>query len=100
MIKEKIKNIKKLYNESKCDLTENGIVDLDIKKSFALSKERTEELLREDRQPLLMAFDKWEKAVLRGREKDDLKIMTWYYLILDLDITAINNVPERIKYYL
>jgi hypothetical protein len=49
---------------------------------------------------LLEAFDKWEKAVLRGRKQDDLSIMNWYYDLLDLKETAFTNVPSEIKYYL
>lgn len=56
--------------------------------------------LRAKREPLLTAFDKWEKAVLRGRELDDIEIMVWFRKLLDLSEDAINNVPERIKYYL
>ena len=55
--------------------------------------------LREQRSGLLMAFDKWEKAVLRGRETDDENIMQWYQDLLDLKESAFENVPERVKYY-
>ena len=48
----------------------------------------------------LEAFDKWEKAVLRGREEDSEDIMFWYRNLLDLKEETFNNVPERIKYYL
>lgn len=61
------------------------------------------ERLRHMREPLLEAFDLWEKAVLRGREVDDPAIMNWYSLLLDLNEDAIMNeesYPERIKYYL
>lgn len=56
--------------------------------------------LRLQREPLLEAFDKWEKAVLRGREQDSVVIMGWYQDILDLIPSAFENIPERIKYYL
>lgn len=56
--------------------------------------------LRIKREPLLVAFDKWEKAVLRGRETDDKKIMQWYYSLLELEETAFDNIPERVQYYL
>lgn len=56
--------------------------------------------LRVQRAALLTAFDKWEKAVLRGREEDDESIMQWYRKLLDLEEEAFENVPERIKYYL
>ncbi len=53
------------------------------------------------RLPLLAAFDKWEKAVLRGRESEDKKVMNWYQELLDLAPTAFEegNIPDRIKYY-
>lgn len=57
-------------------------------------------ILRKSRKPLLDAFDKWEKAVLRGRENESLEVMTWFHLIKSLDENALNNVPERVKYYL
>ena len=56
--------------------------------------------LRCKRKYLLAAFDKWEKAVLRGRETDDSMIMLWYQMLLDLNAAAFDSVPERIKYYL
>ena len=56
--------------------------------------------MREDRKPLLLAFDKWEKAVLRGREIDDEVVMAWYQSMLDLEADAFENVPGRVAYYL
>ena len=58
--------------------------------------------LREERKTLLEAFDKWEKAVLRGREKDDSSIMNWYRDLLNLVESAFldENVPEMVRYYL
>lgn len=49
---------------------------------------------------LLNAFDKWEKAVLRGREDDDTSVMEWYQSLLDLQESAFNTIPDRVKYYL
>lgn len=56
--------------------------------------------LRVKREPLLIAFDKWEKAVLRGREEDSAEIMQWYQDLLDLVESAFENVPDRINYYM
>lgn len=56
--------------------------------------------LRLRREPLLNAFDKWEKAVLRGREEDKEFIMDWYYDLLDLKEYAFEKIPEQIKYYM
>lgn len=64
------------------------------------SNEKVLERLRFKRKPLLIAFDKWEKAVIRGREEDSAKIMSWYYDLLDLKENAFTNIPERIKYYM
>ena len=58
------------------------------------------ENLRQRRNPLLDAFDKWEKAVLRGRETDDETIMQWFNDLLDLKENAFADIPERINYYL
>jgi len=55
--------------------------------------------LREQRSGLLMAFDKWEKAVLRGREVDDESVMQWYRKLLDLDESAFEDIPARVKYF-
>lgn len=60
----------------------------------------TADELRARREPLLEAFDKWEKAVLRGREQDSVVVMGWYQDLLDLVPSAFENIPERIKYYL
>lgn len=62
--------------------------------------ERRLNRLRIERKPLLEAFDKWEKAVLRGRAEDDAEIMNWYRDILDLRAEAFENVPETVRYYL
>lgn len=56
--------------------------------------------LRSKREPLLLAFDKWEKAVLRGRETDSETVMLWYQDLLDLKNTAFESIPDAVKYYL
>lgn len=72
----------------------------DIKVYVPYTAEELKERLRNKRTLLLNAFDKWEKAVLRGREQDDYLIMVWYRNLLDLQDIAFIEVPERIKYYL
>lgn len=72
----------------------------DIQVYILYTEEELKEQLRTKRTPLLNAFDKWEKAVLRGREQDDYAIMAWYQSLLNLNETAFENIPERIKYYL
>lgn len=71
-----------------------------ILKKIWTDKEELKNMLRAKRNSLLNAFDKWEKAVLRGREEDKGYIMAWYYDLLDLKENAFENVPEEIKYYL
>lgn len=63
-------------------------------------EERRLNSLRYERASLLSAFDKWEKAVMRGREEDDKTVMQWYRDLLDLKESTFTVVPERIKYYL
>lgn len=75
----------------------------DIENHTIIDYDNTEEVLEElrfKREALLIAFDKWEKAVIRGREEDSAKIMSWYYDLLDLKESAFTNIPERIKYYM
>lgn len=64
------------------------------------TEEEIKDGLRWIRSRLLEAFDKWEKAVLRGREQDSEEVMTWYQNILDLNEDAINNIPFAVEYYI
>lgn len=64
------------------------------------NKEKKEKMLRKKRDPLLTAFDKWEKAVLREREVDDHAVMQWYENLKKLEDSAFETIPERIAYYL
>lgn len=59
-------------------------------------------ILRGKRYNLLAAFDKWEKAVLRGREADSEAVMSWYQQLLDLNAKAFEeeSIPSEIQYYL
>lgn len=71
-----------------------------ILKKVWTDEEEIKKVLRAKRKPLLDAFDKWEKAVLRGREQDDYYIMAWYNNLKDLQESAFESIPEKIKYYL
>lgn len=66
--------------------------------------ERPDDVVKEDkrmqRESLLLAFDKWEKAVLRGREEDSEEVMQWYQNLLDLQSSAFYNIPDRVKYFM
>lgn len=72
----------------------------DIQVYVLYNAEELNAMLRAKRVSLLNAFDKWEKAVLRGREQDDYVIMAWYSQLKDLNENAFKNIPARIKYYL
>lgn len=90
------------------DLTngEYGIVDNKIIKigyteeQLKINEEKKLEEKRQKRKPLLEAFDKWEKAVLRGRMPENASIMNWYEELLDLKDLAIEIVPSEIEYFL
>ncbi len=71
----------------------------DIQVYILYTEEERKNILRTKRKILLNAFDKWEKAVLRGRESDDDVIMDWYHNLLDLEESAFDNVPEKVKYF-
>lgn len=59
----------------------------DIQVYVPYTAEQLKDMLRAKRTSLLNAFDKWEKAVLRGREQDDYVIMAWYIDLKDLQDT-------------
>lgn len=85
-----------LIGKTKCfDVENNCVIDYDNTENIK-SELR---IIRESK--LHPAFDKWEKAVLRGREVDDANIMNWFYQIQDLIPSAFieSNIPERIKFY-
>lgn len=79
--------------------TEKRVTGRILKKVWK-DEEEIKNILRIKRKNLLNAFDRWEKAVLRGREEDKEYIMSWYYDLLDLKEYAFKNIPEKIKYYL
>ena len=80
--------------KTKCfDLDNNCVIEYD-------NTEDIKKELREKRKSLLVAFDKWEKAVIRQREIDDENTMQWFSNLLDLKQTAFENIPERIRYYI
>lgn len=76
----------------------------DIKVFIPYTEEELEErrlnALRLRRAPLLEAFDKWEKAVLRGRIDDSEEVMAWYRELLDLEESALDDIPAAVGYYL
>ena len=80
------------------DVENNCVIDYVIPVEIQ-EKMRVEEYRRK-REPLLEAFDKWEKAVIRGRETDDTQVMAWYNDLKDLKPSALDNIPDRVQYYL
>ena len=60
--------------------------------------------LREQRERLLVAFDKYKSNVQYGIEYEiqtqHESMIAWYEDLLDLKGSAFENIPERIKYYL
>ena len=93
-------DLKELGKTKIFDIENNCIKDYEVPAEIKAREEA--EKLRAKRKPLLEAFDKWEKAVLRGREQDSVIIMQWYRNLLDLSEMAFEeeNIPERIKYFL
>lgn len=63
---------------------------------------------RNYRKTCFVAFDLWEKAVLRGREQDDASVVSWYQSMknfpsLITENTTFDNypvMPAAIKKYL
>lgn len=60
--------------------------------------------LRAKREPILVAFDKYKTNVIYGIEEENteekIAVLEWYKKALNLDEDAIENVPDKIKYYL
>jgi hypothetical protein len=89
-------------NGTKCfDLENNCVIDYDNKEYLKIAKLQE---LKNKREPLLIAFDKYKSNVNYGiefeSETDRTNIITWYRLLLELNEKAFANVPERVKYYL
>lgn len=87
-------------NEINYTLNEDGTLSFTFKVDTVRLEEEALTKLRSKRKKLLEAFDKWEKAVLRGREEENDSIMLWYYDLLDLKESAFENIPDRVNYYL
>lgn len=78
----------------------DGTIRVGEVRDLSLTAEETIRQKRKERYTLLQAFDRWEKAVLRGREQDSEEIMAWFYDLLDLKDEAFVNIPERVQYYI
>lgn len=89
-----------IYDDYNRQVGTETVVKGRILKRVWTDEEELKKEYRAKRNSLLSAFDKWEKAVLRGREQDDYYIMSWYRDLLDLKNSAFENIPARIKYYM
>lgn len=60
--------------------------------------------LRKKREPLLKAFDVYKANVNYGivseTEEQKATILEWYSKVLNLDETALNDVPREVEKYL
>lgn len=63
-----------------------------------------EDAIRQLRAPILLAYDKYKIAVVYGEifetEEEKSQILLWKKKVLDKDVDAISNIPEKIRYYL
>ena len=88
--------------QTKCfDLENNCVIEYDNTED--LERERKQEL-RRLREPLLLAFDKYKSNVNYGvefeSEEQREEIIKWYGNLLHLEESALDIIPERIRYYL
>lgn len=83
------------------DVEKNKVIPYDNTED--LKKQKLEEL-RAKREPILVAFDKYKTNVIYGIEEENteekIAVLEWYKKALNLDEDAIENVPDKIKYYL
>lgn len=60
--------------------------------------------LRALRKPLMEAFDIYKSNVYYGilseTSEEKAEILAWYQELCDLQLTALENVPEKVKRYL
>lgn len=64
----------------------------------------SKEILRLKRRKILSAYDIYKTNVLYGTlsetEQEHAEIVAWYQRLLDLEVSAFDEVPEKIRYYL
>lgn len=75
-----------------------------LEKLLNKNTEEYRNYLRQKRKPLLQAFDIHKTNVFYGicieTEEEHKLILDWYYDLLDLKESAIDNPPEHIKKHL
>lgn len=74
-----------------------------IDDTVALPAGKKKDALRTLREPLLAAFDVYKQnvnyGILTETEAERETILAWYRDLLDLDVNAIREVPNKIQRY-
>lgn len=69
-----------------------------------VGQENTDMAIRQLRDPLLKAYDAYKTAVNYGEitetEEEHNKILIWAQSLRDKNISALDNIPEKVRYYL
>lgn len=81
-----------------CYRLENNALVYDSSRELEYKKSE----LRARRKEILNAFDIYKTNVYYGIEEDEEReqILSWYQDLLDLNETAFDNIPERIRKYI
>lgn len=109
--KEDLDETKQIYISDEDRLAIGQTKCFDLETMSVVAYDNTEDLenskleeLRAMREPLLIAFDKYKSNVNYGVEFETAEqrdeIVLWYNSILNLEGTAFEIIPERIRYYL
>ena len=91
------------FETNECFLEDtNVIIGSPIESS--LSDEEIKNNLRAKRIEILKAFDIYKTNVLYGiiyeKEEDHTTICDWYNNLLELKVSAFEDIPEKIRYYI
>lgn len=80
------------------------MLKLTIKDLDKVGQENTDMAIRQLRDPLLIAYDAYKTAVNYGEiietEEEHNRVLVWAQSLRDMDISALDNVPEKVRYYL
>ena len=73
-------------------------------KDIPLLGSKSDDGIRQLREPLMLALDVYDKNVLRGRitetPEERSAIDDWYQRLCDLDRTALEEVPVKVQKYI
>ena len=68
------------------------------------SGQEKENVIRDFREPLLVAYDSYKASVaykeIEETPEEREIVLKWIKKIRDKDVTALEEIPEKIKYYL